>query len=288
MRIALIGAAGQLGSDLQLQLRADVVPLRHQDLELGDDDSVPRVLAAIAPEVVINCAAYNFVDRAEDEPTAAWQINTLGPRRLAKFCAARDAVLVHFSTDYVFGLDQQRSEPYREVDLPGPLGTYGLSKLSGEFAVRALCEKHFVIRTCGLYGQAARRGAGKGNFIETMLRLGRERPQLSVVADQVCTPTSTADLASAVASLIETTAYGLYHATNSGQMSWFELAREALRLEGLTTPIVPITTAQFGAKAPRPHFSVLNSEQLTRVLGRPLPDWHDALTRYFRTGCAPR
>lgn len=283
MRIALVGAAGQLGSDLQPLLRGEVVPLRHQDLELGDDDSVSRVLTTMAPDVVINCAAYNFVDRAEDEPTAAWQINALGPRRLAKFCAAHNAVLVHFSTDYVFGLDRQRTEPYRETDLPGPLGAYGLSKLGGEFGVRSQCERHFVIRTCGLYGHAARRGAGKGNFIESMLRLGRERPQLSVVDDQICTPTSTVDLAAAVAALIQTKEYGLYHATNSGCLSWFELACEALRLAGLSTPIVPITTAQFGAKAPRPSFSVLNCEQLTGVLGRPLPDWHDALAQYLRT-----
>lgn len=283
MRIALIGSAGQLGSDLLPRLPGEVIALRHHDIELGDDASVPQVLEAIAPDIVINTAAYNLVDKAEDDPQAAWQINTLGPRRLAKFCAERDCVLVHFSTDYVFGLDRQRVAPYLEDDAPGPLGAYGLSKLGGEYAVRSLCPKHFVIRTCGLYGQAARRGAGKGNFIETMLRLGRERPELRVVSDQVCTPTSTADLATAVCELLQTTEYGLYHATNSGQMSWHELASEALKLSGISTPISPITTEQFGAKAPRPRFSVLNCDRLARVIGKPLPDWHDALARYLRS-----
>lgn len=283
MRIALIGSAGQLGSDLLPLLPGEVIALRHHDIELGDDASVPQVLDAIAPNIVINTAAYNLVDKAEDDSQAAWQINTLGPRRLAKFCAQRDCVLVHFSTDYVFGLDRQRVAPYLEDDAPGPLGAYGLSKLGGEYAVRSLCPKHFVIRTCGLYGQAARRGAGKGNFIETMLRLGRERPELRVVSDQVCTPTSTADLATAVCELLQTTEYGLYHATNSGQMSWHELASEALKLSGISTPIAPITTEQFGAKAPRPRFSVLNCDRLARVIGKPLPDWHDALARYLRS-----
>ncbi len=283
MRIALIGSAGQLGSDLLPLLPGEVIALRHHDIELGDDTSVPQVLDDIAPDIVINTAAYNLVDKAEDDPQAAWQINTLGPRRLAKFCAQRDCVLVHFSTDYVFGLDRQCLSPYREDDAPGPLGSYGLSKLGGEYAVRSLCPKHFVIRTCGLYGQAARRGTGKGNFIETMLRLGRERPELRVVSDQVCTPTSTADLATAVCELLQTTEYGLYHATNSGQMSWHELASEALKLSGISTPIVPITTEQFGAKAARPRFSVLNCDRIARVIGRPLPDWRDALARYLRS-----
>ncbi len=283
MRIALIGATGQLGSDLLPLLSGDTVPLRHLDIELGDDASVQSKLEAIGPDVVINCAAYNLVDRAEDDPIAAFQVNAFGPRRLAKFCASRDAVLVHFSTDYVFGLDRSRAKPYSETDSPGPLGVYGQSKLSGEFAVRSICPKHFVIRTCGLYGQAARRGAGKGNFIETMLRLGRERPELRVVSDQVCTPTSTHDLAAAVVSLLQTTEYGLYHATNSGHMNWHELASEALRLAGISTPIVPISTTQFGAKAPRPAYSVLNCDRLARVLGRSLPDWHDALARYLKS-----
>lgn len=282
MRIALIGAAGQLGTDLLPLLPVEVVPLRHQDIELGDDASVPNALAAIAPDIVINCAAYNLVDRAEDDPLSAFQINACGPRRLAKYCAEHDAVLVHFSTDYAFGLDRGRSEPYSETDLPGPLGYYGQSKLSGEYAVRSSCPKHFVIRTCGLYGKAARRGAGKGNFIETMLRLGRERPELRVVSDQVCTPTSTADLAAAVVDLIQSSQYGLYHATNSGQMSWHELATETLRLAGISTPVIPITTAQFGAKAPRPNYSVLNGDRLKSVIGRALPDWHDALARYLK------
>lgn len=281
MRIALIGASGQLGSDLLPRLPGGVVPLSHSDIELSDNNSVQQTLDRIQPQLVINTAAYNLVDRAEDDPHAAYEINALGPRRLAQYCARHEIELMHFSTDYVFGFDALRSTPYVEHDTPGPTGVYGLSKLSGEYFVRAICPKHYVVRTCGLYGQAARRGSGKGNFIETMLRLGRERPQLRVVRDQICTPTATADLADAMVSLIETHEYGLYHATNSGQTCWAELAQEALSIAGIKTEVIPITTAEFGAKASRPKYSVLDSTRLESVIGRPLPSWRDALRRYL-------
>lgn len=281
MRIALIGANGQLGTDLQSCLRAEVTPLGHRQIELADEASVVASLDAARPDVVINTAAYNLVDRAEDEAEAAYSVNSLGPRRLAQYCGTRGLVLVHFSTDYVFGLDATRTTAYSETDAPGPLGVYGASKLLGEYFVQAACPKHYVIRTCGLYGVAARSGAGKGNFIETMLRLGRERPELRVVNDQVCTPTSTADLAAAVADLITSDAFGLYHATNQGQMSWYELACEALRLRGISTPVIPISSSEFRSKSRRPNFSVLDCAKLEATLGRTMPSWQDAVARYL-------
>ncbi len=281
MRIALIGANGQLGTDLQTCLQGEIAPLGHQQIELTDDASVTAALDAARPDVVINTAAYNLVDKAEDDPNAAYATNVLGPRRLAHYCGSKNLVLVHFSTDYVFGLDASRSTPYQETDLPGPLGVYGASKLAGEYFVQAHCPKHYVIRTCGLYGVAARRGAGKGNFIETMLRLGRERPVLRVVNDQICTPTSTADLATAIAELISSDAYGLYHATNRGQMSWYDLAVEALRLRGITTPVIPIPSTEFRSRAKRPTFSVLDSTKLETTIGHAMPDWHDAVACYL-------
>ncbi len=289
MRIALIGATGQLGTDLQRRLTGDVAALGHDQIELRDEASITQTLDALRPEIVINTAAYNLVDRAEDEPNVAREINTVGPKRLADYCGRRDIVLVHFSTDYVFGLDPNRVVPYVETDAPGPLSVYGSTKLGGEQAVQAACPRHFIIRTCGLYGSAARRGAGKGSFIETMLRLGMTKPELRVVNDQVCTPTSTADLAQAVVVLIGSQRYGIYHATNSGQTNWFELATETLRLSGIPTPVIPISTEEFGAKARRPPFSVLNCDKLASVIGRKLPDWRDALSRYLaeRNQAAP-
>jgi dTDP-4-dehydrorhamnose reductase len=284
MRVALIGAAGQLGTDLQTALAdEELIPLGHGDIELTSDESIANCLGQLEPQLVINCAAYNLVDRAEDEPQVAHDVNALGPRRLAIWCAQRDVCLTHFSSDYVFGLDADRNKPYSETDAPGPQSAYAASKLQGEYFVRAICPRHFVIRTCGLYGVAGARGAGKGNFIEAMLRLGAERDELGVVNDQCCTPTSTADLAVATAELIRTDAFGLYHATNAGQMSWFELACEVFRQAQISVQVNPITSAQFGAKATRPAYSVLNCQRLHRVIGHALPEWPDAVARYLRS-----
>src|SRR5205085_9848553 len=174
--------------------------------------------------VVINCAAYNLVDRAEDEPDAAFAVNAWAVRELATACNELGSVLVHFSTDHVFGLDAARRTPYAEDDPPGPVNVYGLSKLSGEYLVRALCPRHFIVRTCGLYGIWGSGGKG-GNFVETMLRLAREGKPLRVVDDQECTPSYTVDIATATAALIATDRYGLYHLTNSGSCSWYDFAR---------------------------------------------------------------
>lgn len=284
MRIALIGSGGQLGSDLLPRLRKaghDVTELKHADIELTDETSL-RVLEPLCPELVINVAAYNLVDKAEDEPMVALAVNALGPRFLARLCEFWNCRLLHVSTDYVFGAPPSAVvKPYSETAAPSPTSAYSVSKLAGEHFVQAECPRSFVVRTCGLYGIAALRGAGKGNFVETMLRLGRERKQLRVVDDQCCTPTSTADLADALVKLIATDAFGLYHATNSGTMTWCEFAREIFRLAKLDVEVIPITTAEFGAKAQRPTYSVLDCSKLASVIGGPLPDWHDAVARYL-------
>ncbi|MFM9966403.1 MAG: dTDP-4-dehydrorhamnose reductase [Planctomycetaceae bacterium] len=285
MRVALIGANGQLGSDLLPRLQAaghEVVPLRHADLELTDATNVAEALKPLPLDLVINAAAYNLVDRAEDEPDVAYSVNAFGPRNLARVCEAQGWRLLHISTDYVFGgVPEPPARPWTESDVPQPNGGYAISKLAGEHFVQAECSRHFVVRTCGLYGLAALRGAGKGNFVETMLRLGRERRQLRVVDDQRCTPTATSDLADALVRLIATDAFGLYHATNSGSMTWCEFAREIFRLAKLEVEVVPITTAEFGAKAHRPSFSVLDSHKLATVIDEPLADWHEALAGYL-------
>jgi dTDP-4-dehydrorhamnose reductase len=281
MRIALIGAAGQLGTALSARLTGKFIPFGRDALDISDGDRVHQVLPNAEPDLVINAAAYNFVDRAEDEPDKALAINALGPRFLAETCAALDVPLVHVSTDYVFGSDTGRQTPYTESDSPGPLGVYARSKLEGENLVRGACARHFVVRTCGLYGRAA--SPGKGNFVETMLRLGRERGAVSVVDDQWCTPTSAVDLADAIARLIETEAYGLYHATNSGSTTWCRFASEIFRFAGMTVDVKPITTAQFGARAARPAYSVLDSSALAETLGRPLRPWQEALAGYLNS-----
>lgn len=279
MRIAVIGALGQLGSDLMPLLGDRGLSLGHGDVELTDPASIAAALESRQPTHVINCAAYNLVDKAEDEPEAAFRVNAFGTRNLARWCASQNVVLMHVSTDYVFG--QHKSEqPWIETDPPGPVSVYGASKLAGEDFVRSAVSRHFVVRTCGLYGHRAARG--KGNFVETMVRLGRERPELKIVADQYCTPTSTADLAKAMAGLIESDQFGMYHATNSGQCSWFEFASEIFRLEKLPVKAIPIAAAEYGAKARRPDYSVLSCSKLQAAIGETLTPWQESLARYLR------
>src|SRR5262245_29679572 len=202
MRIAVFGAPGQLGRDLCPRLAGDVFPLTRADAELTQADAVRRKLSELRPDVVVNCAAYNFVDQAESEPEAAFAVNAWAVRNLAQVCRDLGTLLVHVSSDYVFGLDAERRTPWTESDSPGPISVYGLSKLAGEYLVRSISPQHLVVRTCGLFGVGGAGGKGK-NFVETMLRVGGQGRPLRIVADQRCTPSYTADVASAIATLIE-------------------------------------------------------------------------------------
>lgn len=280
MRIAVLGAAGQLGHDLVPRLPGTVVPLSRADLDLGRTDTAPALLAAHRPDVLVNCAACNFVDRAEAEPEVAFAVNGLGVRALARACAAGGVKLVHFGTDYVFGLDAARTEPLAEDDPPGPLNAYGLSKLVGEYAVLAAHPNHLVIRTCGLYGRWGSGGKG-GNFVETMLRLAGEGKPLRVVNDQRCTPSYTADVAGAAAALIRGGAGGLFHVTNAGSCTWYEFAAEIFRRAGLKPSLTPIASAERADPARRPPFSVLSNAKLASAgVSAPRP-WPEALAAYL-------
>jgi dTDP-4-dehydrorhamnose reductase len=231
-------------------------------------------LTAIRPDVVINCAAYNFVDRAESEPEAVFAVNTWGVGALASICRDLDCRLVHFSTDYVFGLDATRAQPYSENDAPGPLNVYGLSKLAGEYLVQARCPRHVIIRTCGLYGVWGSGGKGS-NFVETMLRMATHGKPIRVVADQVCTPSYTVDVATATAEVLTTTYPGIYHLTNAGFCTWYEFARTIFELAGVQSDLTPIPSAEYGAAARRPAYSALASRL------PPLRPWRDALEAYL-------
>lgn len=281
MKYAVIGSAGQLGRDLCPLLAGDAVPLTRAQADLTRPDTLSAELSQLRPDVVVNCAAYNFVDRAETEPESAFAVNAWGVRSLAKVCRDLDCVLVHFSTDYVFGLEQGRCPPYAEAEAPGPISVYGLSKLAGEYLVRSLCPRHFVIRTCGLYGVWGSGGKG-GNFVETMLRLAGQGKPLRVVNDQICTPSYTVDVATATAALVQTDKYGLYHLTNAGWCSWYELARTIFQLVGLQPILAPITSEEFGAPARRPAFSVLETEKYRNLGLPPLRPWQEAVAAYLK------
>lgn len=278
MKWVVLGASGQLGRDLCPRLPGEVLGLDRSQLDLSRPEML-AVLHQLHPDIVVNCAAYNFVDRAEAEPGEALAVNTIGVRWLAQTCRDLDCVLVHFSSDYVFGLEE-RNTPWTEDDLPGPVNVYGVSKLAGEYFVRSLCPRHFLIRTCGLYGVWGSGGKG-GNFVETMLRLAGSGRPIRVVNDQVCTPTYTVDLAAVVATLVQTQHHGLYHVTNGGACSWYDFAAAIFELAGLTPELVPISTREYGAAARRPAWSVLTSRRLSATGIAPPRPWREALAAYL-------
>lgn len=280
MRILITGASGQLGTDLQRTLDAHtLIPLSHQELDITDADRVRSVLTAHQPDMVINTAAYHKVDECESYPDRTFSVNTLGPRNLALSCQAIDRTLAHISTNFVF--DGTSSRPYIEQDLPGPLNVYGTAKLAGEYIVRAICARHFLVRTTGLYGLSNLQG-GKGyNFVDLMLKLGRERGRVTVVDDQIISPTSTADLAQALARLITTEAYGTYHITNSGSCSYFDFARAIFSRAGVDAVVEPISTAAYNARARRPLYTVLDNRRMQSLGITSLRAWEEALEDYL-------
>ena len=283
MKIVITGANGQLGTDLCRELQSgEVIPLTHSDIEIGDMNSVKGVLKRCNPDIIINTAAFVRVDDCEGDADRAYLVNALGARNMAVAAQENGAKLVHISTDYVFGGEKEaRDIPYNEFDTPVPLNAYGRSKLAGEKLVRHLCSRHFIIRSSGLFGVAGSSGKG-GNFVETMLRLARERDEISVVDDQVFSPTYTADLAQKIAQLMTTEYYGIFHVTNRGAGSWYEFTEEIIRLAGVAVKLIPITTDQFPTPARRPRFSVLDNYHL-RLLGMDdIRPWQEALRDYMK------
>ncbi len=277
MKTLLLGSTGQLGRDLAPLLLGELVPVTRADADFTAPGRLAALVKAHAPDAVVNCAAYNFVDKAEAEPDVAFAVNAWAVRELAGICRDVGAKLVHVSTDYVFGLDTSRTHPFAEDDAPGPVSVYGLSKLVGEYVARTLAPKHLVVRTCGLYGL---RGTG-GNFVETMLDAAGQGKRLRVVNDQRCTPSATTDVAATIAALIAADAVGLFHATNAGSCTWYELAAEIFRQTGVRADLSPCGTADRTAPAKRPPYSVLSMAKLATV-GVPAPrPWHDAVGAYL-------
>lgn len=277
-RIAVIGANGQLGKELVSLIPDEAVwPLTREQADLIKPGQILQLFKQSTPRIVLNCAAYNLVDQSETTPEVAFAVNAFGIRELALACREVGATLVQFSTDYVFGLDTSRQQPYTESAAPDPISAYGMSKLAGEYFVRALCPQHFIVRTCGLYGKYGVGGKGT-NFVETMLKLAGMGKTIKVVGDQVLTPTSASDLAQASLQLIETKRYGLYHMTNAGQCSWYEFAKTVFELTDTNANLQSTTTAEYGSKAARPSYSVLESEHAHTPR---LRHWREALSEYL-------
>jgi dTDP-4-dehydrorhamnose reductase len=279
-RILITGINGQLGQELQQTLAEyDVIGVGRETLDLTQPDKISQMMDEVRPELVINAAAYTAVDKAESEPEITKATNAIAPGILAKEAQKMGVPLIHISTDYVF--DGSQSRPYLDTDTTNPLGVYGQSKLAGEQAIRENCNLHIILRTAWVYGVG-----GKGNFVKTMLKLGAEREEIRVVADQVGSPTWTGDLASAIAQLLpqlNPEMAGTYHYTNSGVASWYDFAvaifEEAKQL-GFPLKvqrIIPITTADYPTPARRPAYSVLYCGKIAAVLGSHPPHWRQAL-----------
>lgn len=279
MKIVILGAGGQLGRALIRILPPDTIALGRADCDVAEPTALREKLLALTPTVVINASAYTLVDRAESEPGLAFAVNALAVRELALVCRDLDAVLVHISTDYVFGLERLRDSPYDEDDPPGPVNVYGASKLAGELLLRAIWPKHFILRTCGVYGSRAE--TARGNFVDTMLRLATTCNPVRVVADQQCTPTSAEDLAGAVRELLGSEAYGLYQVTSAGACSWHEFADAIFELSGLAPNLQAITSAEYVTAAKRPRYSVLSNRRWISAGFTPLRPWREALQSYL-------
>lgn len=291
-KILLIGAGGQVGQELQHTLadEGDVVSVDRSTLDLTHTEQIRMVIRDTSPTVVVNAAAYTAVDKAETEVDLANAVNAVAPKVMAEEAHDLGAFLIHMSTDYVF--DGTKNTPYQEDDTPNPIGAYGKSKLLGEMGIQQACDRHVILRTAWVYGNR-----GKGNFVKTMLRLGAEREELRVVADQVGTPTWAADIARAIAHIarqVDSSASvpsGIYHFTNSGVTSWYDFAtlifEEAkqrhfpLKIHRVT----PITTAEYPTPARRPAYSVLAWQKTSNLLGYSSPHWLISLRQMLNQSC---
>ncbi len=283
MKIAVTGAYGQLGGELCRLLGPDALPLDIDTLDLADGPAIGRTLADLRPEMVINSAAYTQVDQAESEPELCRAVNATAVEHLARACGRLDCPLVQISTDYVFGGQSDRHTPHREDDPPWPQSVYAQTKLEGERAA-ARHPKHLIVRTCGLYARPTDQRAR--NFVKTMLRLGSAGRPLRVVADQHCTPSYVPHVARAVLFLAGVThgqpaPWGIYHVVNGGATTCHAFAVEIFRQAGMDVAVEAITTAEYGAPAPRPTYSVLNTTKYHALDGPHMPDWKTALAEYF-------
>jgi dTDP-4-dehydrorhamnose reductase len=288
MKIAVIGGNGQLGNDVVRAFVSNgdqVHTLTHSDIELSSVDSVSRCVEELRPQVLVNTAAMHQVEKCEQDPGKAFAVNGLGARNLSLAAREIGAVLMHVSTDYVF--DGAKGTPYKEQDAPRPLNVYGNTKLAGEYFVRSMVDKHFVLRTSALYGKNPCRAKGGLNFIELMLKLAKERDEVRVVNSEFITPTPTKELARQMIALSRCDAYGLYHATAEGGCSWYEFAREIFALTDMKVNLQVAGPNEFPAKVARPNYSVLENHALKGQGLNAFKPWQVGLREYLLDRAVP-
>lgn len=274
MKILITGSNGMLGHDLANALEGnELILTTSKTLDITDKDHTIEFICDAEPDIVINSAAYTDVDGCEENHDLAYAVNGEGVRNLAMACREIDCPLVHISTDYVF--DGSATEPIAEDGEIGPISVYGKSKLQGEEAIHEILDKYFIIRTAWLYGLNGK------NFPKTMLELAESHSEITVVYDEVGTPTYTPDLAYGISELIETDRYGIYHLTNSGSCSWCEFARYIFEVAGKDVNVIPVTASEFARPAPRPSYSVLDNKNWVENGFEPLRDYKEAIKEYI-------
>lgn len=295
MKIFVTGVNGQLGHDVMNEIHkrgmegvgsditqsyagmADetaVCSMPYVQMNITDADAVDRILGGVRPEAVIHCAAYTAVDAAEENEALCRRVNADGPRNIAAVCRKLDIKMIYISTDYVF--DGTGERPWEPDDKQAPVSVYGRTKYEGELAVQAQLEKYFIVRIAWVFGTNGK------NFVKTMLALSEKYDTLRVVNDQFGSPTYTFDLSKLLVDMILTEKYGIYHATNEGICSWYDFACAIFETAGIRMNVIPVTTAEYGAKAARPANSRMSKEKLTANGFEKLPDWQDALKRYLQ------
>lgn len=287
MKVFVTGVKGQLGYDVMRELEnrgySDAVGADIEEMDITDSESVDRVISDAKPDVVIHCAAWTAVDLAEDEDKKdkVHLVNAVGTENIAKVCKKLDCKMIYISTDYVF--DGQGTRPWEPDDERNPLNVYGMTKYEGELAVEKWLEKYFIVRIAWVFGQNGK------NFVRTMLNLGKTHEKLTVVDDQIGSPTYTPDLARLLVDMAESDKYGIYHATNEGFCSWYEFAceifRQASEFDNVykNVSVSPVTSDKYPSKAKRPSNSRMNKNKLTENGFEKLPVWQDALRRYIET-----
>lgn len=277
LRVFITGSRGMLAHDLMPILKKghEVIAPPEEEFDITRRDLVSELIKETSPDIVINCAAYTQVDKAEEERARAFLVNGTGVQNLALACSDSNIPLCHISTDYVF--DGRKYMPYTPFDNTNPINVYGESKLAGEKYMQWIMREFYIIRTSWLYGKAG------NNFVSTILRLAKEKPEIKIVVDQTGSPTSTITLSNSVERLITTGAYGIYHLTDrtDGGISWFDFAKEIIRLSGLSTKIVPITTDEFPRPAKRPGYSVLDTGFFSAATGFYPAYWTDSLKEHL-------
>lgn len=275
MKVLVTGVGGQLGYDVVKEFEKRNIACIGADkaeFDITDFAATHQFITNYMPNAIIHCSAYTAVDKAEDERELCHLVNAVGTENIAKICKEIDAKMIYISTDYIF--DGTKEGFYKADDTPNPINVYGRTKLEGELAVQSILEKYFIVRISWVFG------ANGNNFVKTMLRLGKEHSELNVVADQIGSPTYTADLSSLLVSMVQTDKYGVYHATNEGECSWAEFAEEIFRLVGLNVKVNHISSKEYSTKANRPMNSRLSKHKLVENGFSRLRNWKCALKEY--------